>query len=295
MRNRIGANGARCNSNAADTASEARANAATKLSPSPCSTGRTPPWAATTSHTTWLKRAIAAVITSAWVSHSRVEPSTSANSNVTVPVGNSPLTPSSLQSTNGASTRGSISLMLASMRPPRTAKHQHKRVDRGPRRRNLRPCSPKSTSYGGWFETHDGRRSTQPRSEEIHHDNQHLPDRLGSGPAVDCLRPPERSRRGAPRHPAGTPAGGDRDRTTRAGDLEPRTGPRRAARLPLRPCGEAGDGRTGHHVRPGVGQSEPEHPGARRRDAPPAAPTCVEGLYPTRRRAATDAHRRRHD
>jgi hypothetical protein len=59
------------------------------------------------------------VISSGWVSHSRVEPSTSANSNVTVPVGKRPLTPSSLQS---------ISLMLASMRSPRTAKHQHKRV-----------------------------------------------------------------------------------------------------------------------------------------------------------------------
>ena len=67
---------------------------------------------------------------SGWVSHSRVEPSTSANSNVTVPVGKSPLTPSSLQSTSGASARGSISLMLASMRAPRAAKHQRKRVDR---------------------------------------------------------------------------------------------------------------------------------------------------------------------
>src|SRR5271156_5617239 len=131
MRNRIGAKGARCNSNAADTASEARANAATKLSPSPCSTGRTPSWEATTSHTTWLKRAIAAVISSGWFSHSRVEPSTSANSNVTVPVGKSPLTPSSLQSTSGASARGSMSLMLASMREARSAKHQRKRVDRG--------------------------------------------------------------------------------------------------------------------------------------------------------------------
>ncbi len=54
---------------------------------------------------------------SGWVSHSRVEPSTSANSNVTVPVGKRPLTPSSLQSTSGVSARGSISLMLASMRP----------------------------------------------------------------------------------------------------------------------------------------------------------------------------------
>ena len=35
---------------------------------------------------------MAAVISSGWVSHSRVEPSTSPNSNVTVPVGNSTLT-----------------------------------------------------------------------------------------------------------------------------------------------------------------------------------------------------------
>ena len=43
---RIGANGARCISRAAASASDARANAATKLSPSPCSTGRTPSCAA---------------------------------------------------------------------------------------------------------------------------------------------------------------------------------------------------------------------------------------------------------
>src|ERR1700730_7750699 len=73
---------------------------------------------------------MAAVICSGWVSQSRVEPSTSASSNVTVPVGKRPLTPSSLQSTSGISARGSISLMLASMRPPRTAKHQRNRVDR---------------------------------------------------------------------------------------------------------------------------------------------------------------------
>lgn len=66
-----------------------------------------------TSFTVWFRRATAAVISSGWVSQSRVEPSTSASSNVTVPVGNSPLTPSSLQSTSGAR---SISLMLASMR-----------------------------------------------------------------------------------------------------------------------------------------------------------------------------------
>ena len=56
-----------------------------------------------TSDTVWFRRAMAAVISSGWVSHSRVEPSTSASSSVTVPVGKSPLTPSSLQSTSGAS------------------------------------------------------------------------------------------------------------------------------------------------------------------------------------------------
>jgi hypothetical protein len=99
------ANGARCNSSA-QTVSEAQANAATKLLPSPCSTGRTPPWAATTPETVWLRRATAAVITSGWVSHSRVEPSTSAKSSVTIPVGKSLLTPRSLQFTSAASARG---------------------------------------------------------------------------------------------------------------------------------------------------------------------------------------------
>ena len=119
MRSRIGASGARCNSSAHATASLARANATTKLSPSPCSTGRTPSWAAMTSHTVRSSRAMAAVISSGWVCHSRVEPSTSASSNVTVPVGSS-LTPRSLQF-NGVSARGSVPLMLASMRRPRAA------------------------------------------------------------------------------------------------------------------------------------------------------------------------------
>jgi hypothetical protein len=43
-----------------------------------------------------------------------------------VPVGRSPLTSRSLQFTSGAFTRGSIPVMLASMRPPRAAKHQRK-------------------------------------------------------------------------------------------------------------------------------------------------------------------------
>ena len=72
-----------------------------------------------TSHTVRSSRAMAAVISSGWVCHSRVEPSTSASSNVTVPVGSS-LTPRSLQF-NGVSARGSVPLMLASMRRPRTA------------------------------------------------------------------------------------------------------------------------------------------------------------------------------
>ncbi len=72
-------------------------------------------------------------------------PSTSANSSVTVPVGKSPLTPSSLQSTSGASARGSMSLMLASMRGRRTAKHQRKRVDRS---RLMAEYSPSAVAGG---------------------------------------------------------------------------------------------------------------------------------------------------
>jgi hypothetical protein len=55
----------------------------------------------------------AAFIVSGWVSHRRVEPSTSASSNVTVPVG------SSLMSSMSEMSEGSlqlVSLMLASMR-----------------------------------------------------------------------------------------------------------------------------------------------------------------------------------
>jgi hypothetical protein len=51
----------------------------------------------------------------------------------------SPLTPSSLQSTSGASTRGSISLMLASMRRQQVAKHQRNRADYSPSHAYLRP------------------------------------------------------------------------------------------------------------------------------------------------------------
>ena len=87
-----------------------------------------PPWAAMTSETVWLRRAIAAVISSGWVSHSRVDPSTSASSSVAIPVGKSPLTPSSLQSTSGVSAHGSISLMLARMRSPRAENISGSRV-----------------------------------------------------------------------------------------------------------------------------------------------------------------------
>src|SRR5436305_584157 len=63
MRSRIGARCARWRSMAADAASAARSNAATKLSPSPCSTGRTPPWVVSTSDTARSRRAIASAIT----------------------------------------------------------------------------------------------------------------------------------------------------------------------------------------------------------------------------------------
>src|ERR1700742_3123997 len=66
---------------------------------------------------------MAAVISSGAVCHSRVEPSTSASSKVTVPVGSSSLTPKSLQF------GGSISLMLASFEHPPARKHQYLVVD----------------------------------------------------------------------------------------------------------------------------------------------------------------------
>src|SRR5882724_9062373 len=75
--------------------------------------------------------AIAAVISFGCVSHNRVDPSTSANSNVTVPVGSS-LTASSLHS---------VALMLASMRPARTPKHQRMRVYLRPPAADIRPST----------------------------------------------------------------------------------------------------------------------------------------------------------
>ena len=85
---------------------------------------------------------MAAVMSSGAVSRSRVEPSTSASSNVTVPVGSSSLTPSSLPFNRSVSALGSVPLMLASMRRPHTAKHQHNRVDCRPRRAEFTTPSP---------------------------------------------------------------------------------------------------------------------------------------------------------
>ncbi len=61
-------------------------------------------------------RAIAAVIASGWVSQSWVEPSTSASSSDTVPVG-SPLTAEAIPLLTSAGSLHSSWLMLASMRP----------------------------------------------------------------------------------------------------------------------------------------------------------------------------------
>ena len=74
-------------SSAHATASDARANAATKLSPSPCSTGRTPWCQPSVASTTSPSASSAPVISWARSSHPRVEPSTSARSSVTVPLG----------------------------------------------------------------------------------------------------------------------------------------------------------------------------------------------------------------
>ena len=91
------------------------------------------------------RRAIAAVISSGWVSHSRVEPSTSASSNVTVPVGSSSLTPRSLQFNGGVSAR-SVSLMLASMRRPRPeTSAETRRLP--PRRAELRPLTSRIYAF----------------------------------------------------------------------------------------------------------------------------------------------------
>src|SRR4051794_10821983 len=69
-------------------ASVARVNAATTLSPSPCSTGRAPPAAATAWARISAWEAIAPTISSGRSCHHRVELSTSVSKNVTVPDGN---------------------------------------------------------------------------------------------------------------------------------------------------------------------------------------------------------------
>jgi hypothetical protein len=104
--------------------------------------------AARTSNTTRSRSATAAVIWSGWVSHRRVEASTSASSNVTVPVGRRTVMPRSLQFTGGVSARGSVSLMLASMRGRRSAKHQRMGVDTTPSRAYLRASADDLGSAG---------------------------------------------------------------------------------------------------------------------------------------------------
>ncbi|MCW2652322.1 MAG: hypothetical protein JWR32_3298 [Mycobacterium sp.] len=81
------------------------------------------------SHTVRSRCATAAVISSGLVCHSCVEPSTSAKTNVTVPIGSSSFTLSSLQFPSGIFARGSVSLMLASVRPPRAEKSAELRTD----------------------------------------------------------------------------------------------------------------------------------------------------------------------
>src|SRR5258705_234488 len=68
MRSLIGERFVRWSSSAHATASPARANAATKLSPSPCSTGRTPSCSATSFEAAWFMRAVAGVIAARLVS-----------------------------------------------------------------------------------------------------------------------------------------------------------------------------------------------------------------------------------
>jgi hypothetical protein len=66
-------------------------------------------WVATALANVWSRRSTAAFMVSGWVSHNRVEPSTSASSNVTVPVG------SSLMTASRSGLFQLVSLMLASM------------------------------------------------------------------------------------------------------------------------------------------------------------------------------------
>jgi hypothetical protein len=70
-----------------DRASDARENAPTTLSPSPCSTGRTPPCLLIARSRIPYTSPTALPIVSGNADHSRVEPSMSLIKNVTVPAG----------------------------------------------------------------------------------------------------------------------------------------------------------------------------------------------------------------
>src|SRR6516162_3715108 len=114
-----------------------------------------------TSDTTWLRRAIAAVISSGWVSHSRVEPSTSAKSNVAVPVGKSPLTPRSPQFTSAVW----IDLAHRSQRAPTRAENISGNAVHAFRRAGGTPVAAPSDQgeLGG------GRRAAGPRRSSTAH------------------------------------------------------------------------------------------------------------------------------
>jgi hypothetical protein len=77
----------RWTSSAAASASETRGNAATTLSPSPCSAGRAPPCSAIAASSSSSWRRIAAPIASGVHSRRNVEASTSVSMTVTVPTG----------------------------------------------------------------------------------------------------------------------------------------------------------------------------------------------------------------
>ena len=87
----------------------ARENAATTLSPSPCSTGRAPDHLAIAPSTISSWRAMAAGIAAGWRCQATVEPSTSVSRNVTVPVGKA----------NGNDTTSITSLRSAQREAPR--------------------------------------------------------------------------------------------------------------------------------------------------------------------------------
>ena len=109
-----------CTATAHAIASRARAKAATNESPSPCSTGRTPSKRPTSSSTNLLSSTIAASVVFGSDSHPRVEPSTSANSSVTVPVGNtkSPTVTDGSPQRNGRNNTGTGRFSLTT--PPST-------------------------------------------------------------------------------------------------------------------------------------------------------------------------------